>query len=264
LSGWSLPVGGYRLSFALASACCVTSCVLARVSLKGVRTSKIAHSERQSLRTEVLSRKPVLYLMGVYILHSWEILGMWAWTPAFLAANLALRGFDGLSAAGFGSYATAAFHVSGLMACSFMGGLSDRLGRGHVIMLGSGLSALCSFGFGWSMGLPFMLVLAIGLVYSFFAIGDSPVLSVAMTEVTPAPFLGRAFGLRSLVGFGAGAVSPIVFGAVLDWVGSPGSGAAPQAAWGWAFGTLGLAGFGAFWVSLRLNRVLGSVSRPLR
>jgi MFS family permease len=187
---------------------------------------------------------------------------MWAWTPAFLAANLALRGFDGPSAAGFGSYATAAFHVSGLLACSLMGGLSDRLGRGYVIMLGSGISALCSFGFGWSMGLPFIGVFAIGLIYAFFAIGDSPVLSAALTEVTPAPFLGRAFGLRSLLGFGAGAVSPVLFGAVLDWVGQPGSGAAREAAWGWAFGTLGLAGFSAFVISLRLNRVLG-VTRPL-
>lgn len=257
LSGWSIPVGGYRLSFATASCCCVAGCVCAWVSLKKgskTRVFKAEPRQRQSLRTEVLARKPVLYLMGVYILHSWEILGMWAWTPAFLAATFALRGFDGPSAAGFGSYATAAFHVAGLFASSLMGGLSDRFGRGVMIMLSSGMSALCSFVFGWSMGLPFIIVLVIGLIYAFFAIGDSPVLSAAMTEVTPAPFLGRAFGIRSLAGFGAGAVSPVVFGAVLDWLGSPGS--AGQSAWGWAFGTLGLAGFGAFCISFGLNRAL--------
>ena len=256
LSGLSIPIGGYRLSFATASVCCIAGCVCGWVSLRNVRPLKAARQERKSIRTEVLAKKSVLYLMAAYILHSWEILGMWAWTPAFLAATFVLRGFDGASAAGFGSYTTAAFHVSGLLASSLMGGLSDRLGRGYVIMLSSGISALCSFAFGWSMGLPFVAVLAIGLVYAFFAIGDSPVLSTALTEVTPAPFLGRAFGLRSLVGFGAGAISPVVFGAVLDWMGPSGSGAVRQSAWGWAFVTLGLAGLGAFWISLRLNRVL--------
>lgn len=256
LSGLSIPIGGYRLSFAMASVCCLTGCVCAWITLKKVRTPRASHQEQRSIRTEVFANKSVLYLMAVYVLHTWELLGMWAWTPAFLAATFVLRGFDGASAAGFGSYTTAAFHVSGLLASSFMGGLSDRLGRGRVIMLSAGVSALCSFAFGWSMGLPFVAVLVIGLVYSFFAIGDSPVLSAAMTEVTPAPFLGRAFGLRSLMGFGAGAVSPVVFGAVLDWMGPSGSGAVRQSAWGWAFVTLGLAGLGAFWISFRMNRSL--------
>ncbi|PKN26538.1 MAG: MFS transporter [Deltaproteobacteria bacterium HGW-Deltaproteobacteria-21] len=253
LSGWTLPMGGYRLSFAAASACCILGWLFSVLFLRKVRLSPVVRHERQTLRTEVLSNKPVLMLMAAYTFHCWELLGMWAWTPAFLAAYLQLKGFDGLSAAGFGSYVTAAFHGAGLFASLIMGGLSDRLGRAYVIMVASGISTLCSFVFGWSMVLPFAAVFSIGFAYTFFSLSDSPVLSAALTEVTSASFLGRAFGLRSLLGFGAGAVSPVVFGAVLDWVNPLHSGELQYAAWGWAFTSLGLPGLATFWIAARLR-----------
>ena len=192
LSGWTLPMGGYRLSFAVASACCILGWLFSLLFLRKVRLSPVVRHERQTLKTEVLSNKPVLMLMAAYTFHCWELLGMWAWTPAFLAAYLQLKGFDGLSAAGFGSYVTAAFHGAGLFASLIMGGLSDRLGRAYVIMVASGISTLCSFVFGWSMVLPFAAVFSIGFAYTFFSLSDSPVLSAALTEVTSASFLGRA------------------------------------------------------------------------
>ncbi|RJR35522.1 MAG: MFS transporter [Desulfobacteraceae bacterium] len=256
LSGWTLPIGGYRLSFAAASACSILGWLFSWGFLRNVRLNPVVHHEARTLMTEVLSNKPVLMLMAAYTLHCWELIGMWAWTPAFLAAYLASRGFDGLSAAGWGSYVTAGFHLAGLFASFLMGGLSDRLGRAFVIMVSAAVSTLCSFTFGWSMGLPFAVVSAIGLAYAFFALSDSPVLSAALTEATSSSFLGRAFGLRSLLGFGAGAVSPVLFGAVLDWVNPFGSAELRYAAWGWAFTTLGLPGLATFWIALRLNRVL--------
>jgi MFS family permease len=254
LSGWTIPIGGYRLSFAAAAACSIAGWFFSWLFLRKVRLSPMVRQERKTLKSEVLSNRPVLMLMAAYTLHCWELLGMWAWTPAFVAAYLSTRGFDGSSATGLGSYVTAAFHFAGLFASFFMGGLSDRLGRGFVIMVASGISTMCSFAFGWSMGWPFAAVFAIGLAYAFFALGDSPVLSTALTEVTSAPFLGRAFGLRSLLGFGAGAVSPVIFGAILDWTRSVGSGDMQYAAWGWAFTSLGLPGIGTFWIASRLKR----------
>jgi MFS family permease len=45
---------------------------------------------------------------------------------------------------------------------------------------------------------------------------------------------------RSLLGYGAGAAAPLLFGAILDWYGVGAAGA-----WGWAFVSLGIAGVGA-------------------
>jgi MFS family permease len=120
-----------------------------------------------------------------------------------------------------------------------------------VIIVMLSVSTVCSLAFGWLVAAPFWLLLLVGLVYGFSAVGDSPVLSVALTETVSPPVLGSALAVRSLVGFGAGAAAQWVFGAVLD-VTNPGP---PYTQWGWAYGGLGLGGaaglVSAIWLRLR-------------
>jgi MFS family permease len=196
-----------------------------------------------------------MLLITAYTIHCWELLGMWAWTPAFMTACLVLQGAGPLEAAGLGAYVTAGFHLAGLVASFSMGLLSDRVGRARVIMALAGISTLCSLLFGWAISLPFWLVLSIGVIYSFVSLGDSPVLSAGLTEVVTPSYLGSAFGLRSLLGFGAGAISPVVFGAILDWTNPHGPGQPYYSSWGWAFVILGLPGFGAVWSVRSLEKL---------
>jgi len=203
----------------------------------------------------VLSNKPAMLLISAYTCHAWEVLGMWAWAPAFLTACLVQRGAGGLDAAGLGAYLVAIFHMAGIVASLSMGSLSDRLGRASVIMVLAGISSLCSLVFGWSIGWPFWVVMTLGLLYSFSTLGDSPVLSAALTEVVTPSYLGAAFGIRSILGFGAGALSPVVFGAILD-ITNPGQ--QGYSTWGWAFVSLGIPGFGAVWAARRLRHSLRS------
>jgi hypothetical protein len=102
------------------------------------------------------------------------------------------------------------------------------------------VSAVCSLTFGWLLGAPVALIIGIGLLYGFSALGDSPIYSTAITVVVPAAYRGSALALRSLLGYGAGAISPLVFGMILDW-----HGVTMVGAWGWAFVSLGIAGLGA-------------------
>ena len=99
------------------------------------------------------------------------------------------------------------------------------------------------------------MVIGIALLYGFSALGDSPVLSAALTEVVSPSYLGAAFGLRSLLGFGAGAISPLAFGVVLDWTNPLRSAESYYVTWGWAFSVFGLAGFGAVWAAYKLRRL---------
>jgi MFS family permease len=163
---------------------------------------------------------------------------MWAWTPAFLSASLVLQGQDLARATGGGARLTALFHLTGFLASSTAGYLSDRFGRTAVIIAMLSVSTVCSLAFGWLVAAPFWLLLLVGLVYGFSAVGDSPVLSVALTEVVAPQVLGSALAVRSLVGFGAGAAAQWAFGAVLDAT-NPGP---PYTEWGWAYGLLGLGG----------------------
>lgn len=254
LSGIAMPLGGYRLSFLSTSGATVLSGIVLWITLSGTKETVVAREKQQSFRKEVLTNRPAMLFMGAYTLHCWELLGLWAWAPAFMTACLIAQGADGLKAAGMGAYVTAGFHLAGLVASFSMGSLSDRLGRARVILFMAGISTLCSFVFGWTLGLPFSVIIAIGIVYHFASLGDSPVLSAGLTEVVNPSYLGSAFGLRSLLGFGAGAISPVVFGAILDWTNPQAAGQTYYANWGWAFVSLGLPGFGAVWAAHLLRR----------
>jgi len=261
LSGWALAWGGYATSF-VASACGpVVGVVVLWFALR--RTPNVVHPPRADVRfgTAVMKNRPAMRLILGYTFHSWELLGMWAWTPAFVAAAFAVSGAGSIRAVELASYVSASFHVMGLIASSSMGRLSDNLGRRLVLFSLAAASAACSLAFGWLVGGPFALVFIVGALYGFTALGDSPVLSTALTEAVSAPYLGAALALRSFLGFGAGAVAPIVFGQVLDLTNVPGP---TLTIWGWAFVTLGAGGLAAAYCAWGLapDRVRALRAKP--
>jgi MFS family permease len=236
ISGVMLPRGGYPLAFLATGAGPVIGVLLVWLVLR--TTPNVIHPRGHGLRfgTEVLRNPQAMRLIVGYMFHSWEALGMWSWAPAFLTASLAFSGALGVRAVSLGAYMSASFHIMGLVASSSMGGLSDRLGRRALLVGLAGISAVCSFTFGWLLAWPAALVVTIGAIYGFTAIGDSPVLSTALTESVKPAYLGSALALRSFVGFGAGAIAPLAFGVVLDATNTVGS---TPTNWGWAFAVLG-------------------------
>lgn len=80
------------------------------------------------------------------------------------------------------------------------------------------------------------------LAFSFYnitAIADPSAFSTALTGLVPPEYLGSAYALRSLLGFGAGIISPRVFGLVFDWAcGEPLR--SEVMAWGLAWTSLGV------------------------
>ncbi|HEX5077665.1 MAG TPA: MFS transporter [Geminicoccaceae bacterium] len=177
-------------------------------------------------------RRSLLLTVG-YVGHCWELFGMWAWAPAFLLASLGDR-FT-LGAVGLGIAIAMALHLSAFFASFTLGQASDRYGRRAVLLAVAAVGALCSFGFGWSGALPPLLLLSFATLYGFAALGDSSVLSTAMSEAVPPAYLGRALAIRSILGIGVGAAAPAAFGAILD-VSAPGHG------WGWAFALMAVGG----------------------
>jgi len=158
---------------------------------------------------------------------------------AFIAAALAFQGTTVERAAGLGASLSAIFHIMGIVASAAGGTLSDRWGRTAVIAGMMLVSSACSFGFGWMLAAPLSLIVIVGSIYGFSALGDSSVYSTGITETVKPERLGSALAVRSLLGFGAGAIAPLVFGWVLDLYGGQN---ASVAGWGWAFSALGVGG----------------------
>ena len=217
--------------------CFVLSLVL--FHREGARSRVPRPRGRLSFDADLSGNRPAQLMIWGYVFHSWELLGMWAWTPAFVAAALAVHGTSAAQAAGFGASLSALFHVMGIVASAVGGTLSDRWGRTAVIAGMMLVSSACSFTFGWMLGGPLLLLVLVGSLYGFSALGDSSVYSTGITETVKPERLGAALAIRSLLGFGAGAISPLVFGRVLDVYGGQ---SAPAAGWGWAFGVLGAGG----------------------
>jgi nitrate/nitrite transporter NarK len=254
LSGMSIPVGGYVFAFWLTCTGPAVGAVFAWITLRRTIVSKPIRTKDQRFNREVLRNRPVMALIGGYTGHAWELLGMWAWTPAFLAVAFVMVGYEGIEAAGFGAHLTAGFHLMGLLASFSMGWLSDRLGRAFLLMVLAGISTFCSFIFGWTIGFPISIIILVGIIYSFTSLGDSPILSAALTETVSSAYMGAAFGLRSMLGFSAGAISPIILGAVLDFTNPGVSANGLYTNWGWAFSVLGIGGLGAWLAAAWYNR----------
>jgi MFS family permease len=165
-----------------------------------------------------------------------------------------VKGSEALDAAGTGSQIVGFFHLMGMLASLMMGALSDKHGRAFMILLIAGISTVCSFIMGWTIGLAFIVIIIIGMIYAFAAIGDSPALSAGITESVDPSYLGAAFALRSFLGFGAGAIAPLAFGVILDWSNPYFASDGYYTTWGWAFWVLGLGGLGAVLAAYRLYR----------
>ncbi len=236
LSAQMLTLGGYQLAFLVTAGGTAVGSAVALAALRG--TPNVIHSHRRehSFRSELARNRPAIRLITGYTFHTWELLGMWAWMPALLAAGLVAGGMPSITAVATGASLAAGFHLAGFVASSTMGRLSDRLGRRTVLLGLAAASTFCSLAIGWMIGWPTTVVVVVGAIYAFTAIGDSPVLSTALTEAVRPGYLGATLALRGVLGFGAGAIAAPVFGMVLD---ATNPAAATPTVWGWAFAVLG-------------------------
>lgn len=249
--GLTIYLSGWRLAFQLAGLAPVIGAALVFLALAKVENKTSGSVANWDITTELRENRESRTLLGGYVGHCWELLGMWAWAPAFLAANLVLHGHDTTTAAQTSASALTLLHVIGAVAALMMGGLSDRIGRKPVLLWNTALAAAFSFTIGWLVHIDPYFLLVLMFAYSFFAIGDSSVLSTTTAERIDPNCLGTLLAIRSLLGFVAGAASPIAFGLTIDWLRS--LQASEQQVWGLAFATLGIAGLAAVYFSATLK-----------
>lgn len=252
LAGVALGFGGYREVFLLTGFAPTIGAVLLCLCLRRIE-NRIHPRPPRALRGQgVFGTRDARLLTTGYTAHCWELLGSWAWLPSLIAAAYAIGGSDIVGASQSSAVATGAMHVIGAAASFIMGGLSDRLGRRAVLLSVGAAAAVLSFSIGWLVWIPAALLVALALAYSFLTIGDSPVLTTAITEAIEPGRLGFVLAVRSLLGFGAGALAPLAAGLAYDGAGALGWPAA--VAWGCTFGVLGIGGAIAALSAYRLRR----------
>lgn len=249
LCGLGIALGSWQTAFILTGMLPIFGALLLIWTLAPL-TNRIHPSQANlGITDELLRNRRSRLLNTGYIAHNWELLGMWAWIPGFLAAGFALKGLDSAQASMSGAYLSGIMHLFGAVAALSMGRLSDRLGRHKLLFLLAASSTLLSFSIGWLIHLPLILLMLLVLAYAFTCLGDSPILTSALSEAVRPGYLGRVLAWRSLLGFIAGALAPLAFGGVLDLFQQ----SEPAIAWGMAFAMLGLGGIIASYCAVRLQ-----------
>jgi len=188
-----------------------------------------------ALRTAItgaLRNLRALRFIAAYAAHNWELFGMRAWLPAFLTSLWVQRGMPLTSATARGATFSSLVLLGSGLSNAAGGWLSDRLGRRRMITVFLTASALCSAVIGWSPALGMPAVLTLALLYGLLVTADSSSISTAVAESATAETLGATLAVQSGLGFLVTAISPSLFGAVLDATGG---------IWGWAFLSLGIA-----------------------
>ena len=239
----------YRAAFAATAALTLPAIPLGLWATRHAVDAAKARAAAGPVPFAPAARRNARLLTLGYVGHAWELFGAWAWVPAFLmTASLASNatGSDGISYLEIGLWTALALHFSGFIACFTAGYAADRFGARAVLIAFAATGAVCSLGIGWLVDAGLVALFALAAVYGFATIGDSAVLSSAMTVTVPAAHLGKVLGVRSVLGIGVGALAPVGFGAALD--------IAPAATeWGFGFSLLGLGALVALACAWRLR-----------
>lgn len=250
VAGLGVALGGWRTAFVLSGLLPAVGAALLIAALRPFANRVHARPAEARLADEMLRNRESRLLVAGYTGHSWEVVGMWAWIPAFLAAAFALKGAETTGATTAGAYLSGVLHLFGATAALTMGRLSDRTGRRPVLVALAASGAVVSFGIGWLVHAPSIVLIPLALAYAFVTLGDSPVLTTAISEVVRPGYLGGVLAWRGLAGFGAGAVAPLAFGFILDQTTMNG----PAMSWGLGFATLGAGGAVALACALLLRK----------
>lgn len=246
ISGVLLAELSWRATYVLMGASSVFGPALGYLLMRHVRRRQRPDRPAGGLNIRALQSKGVGLVILSYSLHAWELYIMRMWLAPFLVAVLLARGYADESAATTGVTAAGVIMALGAVG-PFLGGLlSDRTGRTAAAGLIFAVSGASSFTLGWMLGAPWLLVLAVAFVYSFFVGFDSSVYTTAVTELANQRLLGSTLALHSFSGFGAGLLAPIAFGAIRDVSSDP-------VGWGLGFATGGFAALVSVGAILRLR-----------
>jgi MFS family permease len=191
----------------------------------------------------VLDFRPVLasrevrpYIFG-YTVHCWELFGSRSWLVAFLVFAQEFQVSEGAHPAAWTAVTIAAVaNLFGPVASILGNEFAMRRSRERLIatvMLASGVLT-CALGF--TAFLPWYLLAALAMLHMSLVMGDSSALTAAVVTRARGHIRGATMAVHSMLGFGAGFVAPLVFGAVLDLAG----GKLSPVAWGFAFASLGV------------------------
>lgn len=181
----------------------------------------------------VLKNRPAMgYILG-YTAHCFELLGTRSWLVAFITFAATTHGGAVLAAP---AIIAAIVNFCGMPASIFGNELAMRFGRKRMILTYMLLSGLMGCLVGFTAPLPTAFTVFCLCLYTALVMADSSSLTAGTVAEAQPDKRGITLALHSTLGFGAGILSPTLFGWVLDHAG----GNTSVTAWGLAYASQGV------------------------
>lgn len=232
LAGSTAQALGWRWSFACAALGPLVAGAIVTRGLAPIQAEPSAPRSASSPLLPMLRSRAVLgYVIG-YAAHCWELFGLRSWMVAFVAFCYG----SGAAYAAAPATVAALVNLLGIFASVLGNEIAGRVGRRQFIAGVMLASATLAWVVGFASPLAWWIAPPLLAVYFVFVMADSAALTAGLVAAAPPAQRGAAMAAYSFLGFGAGFIAPLAFGAVLDLFG----GTADPVAWGYAFGSLGL------------------------
>jgi len=238
LTGEIAAVAGWRWAVGLAGLGPLISLaiVLAFVPPSGPEHLTRTATALLDFRPVLRNRRAFAYILA-YSAHNWELFALRSWLVAFLVYAQAQQGAGVLGASWSATALVALITVLGLPSSVLCNELAQRVGRRRLVMTIMCTSAAIACVLGFLAPLPFVLVLALVVIYGVTVTGDSASITAGAVANAAPGQRGATMAVHSFIGFAGAFAGPLAFGVVLDLAG----GSQSTFAWGLAFVSSGLA-----------------------
>ena len=246
-SGLVADAWGWRAAFAVAAIGPLIAAPMVALGMAPSHSHAGHAAPLLDFRPVLRARQVWSYILG-YAVHCWELFGSRSWLVAFCFFAQGAQGAQAQGSANLWLWSPVAIaaiaNLFGAPASIIGNEFALRFGRGRLIASAMIASGLLTGLLGFASALPWYAIAGLAMLHMTLVMGDSSALTAGMVMHSPSQARGATMAIHSMFGFGAGFVSPLVFGAVLDLAG----GNASASAWGAAFLTLGAGAVIAPWL----------------
>ena len=215
LAGYLLLILSWETVYLLVSCISIMSVLLALIFI--IKIDLLPTNPGSAfINPKVLLNKKLFVASFSYAMHAWELYIMRMWFPVFLA-YLYIESGSGLN-----SSAALAATIAGIISifASFTpllgASYSDGKNRAKIAIVILAISSVLSLIIGLTVLLPIIFAIIIGFIWTLFVGSDSAIYTTLITENAKPEELGSSLAVHTIFAFGTAAISPLVFGIILD------------------------------------------------